>query len=58
MWWRWKNNRNVAVVHSFTNYEAVLKKNKCRVDMGSMQGQCGVNVGSMEGRCGRGWKNI
>ena len=27
MWWQWENNRNVvAVVYSFTIYEAVLKK--------------------------------
>ena len=60
MWWRWENNRNVAVVvYSFTIHEAVLKKKlsvgsmwgRCRVDVGSMWGRCRVDVGSMWGRC-------
>ena len=54
MWWRWENNRNVAVVvYSFTLYEEVLKKklsvgsiwDRCRVDVGSMYDK--VDVGSM-----------
>ena len=58
MWWRWENNRNVAVVvYSFTLYEEVLKKklsvgsirDRCRVDVGSMYDK--VDVGSMWGRC-------
>ena len=54
MWWRWENNRNVAVVvYSFTIYEAALKK---KLSVGSMWDRCGVDVGSMRGRCGRGWK--
>ena len=49
MWWQWENNRNVvAVVYSFTIYEAVLKK---KLSVGSMwdrcRGRCWVAVGSM-----------
>ena len=45
MWWRWENNRNVAVVvYSFTIYEALLKK---KLSVGSMWGRCRVHVGSM-----------
>ena len=39
VWWWWReNNRNVVVVvvYSFTIHEAVLKKVKSKVDVGSM----------------------
>ena len=43
MWWRWENNRNVAVVvYSLIIYEAVLKKKKFSV--GSMWDRCRVDV--------------
>ena len=42
MWWRWENDRNVAVVvYSLTIYEAVLKK---KLSGGSMWDRCRVDV--------------
>ena len=42
MWWRWENNRNVAVVvYSLIIYEAVLKK---KFGVGSMWDRCRVDV--------------
>ena len=42
MWWRWENNRNVAVVvYSLIIYEAVKKK---KFSVGSMWDRCRVDV--------------
>ena len=42
MWWRWENNRNVAVVvYSLIIYEAVLKK---KLSVGSMWDRFRVDV--------------